>query len=75
MSISSLFPSCPALMVGGQDRITLCVLEPFIFFFEMFHLLIVPFFDFFFFFYSATLRDSFSFRKEHTQCEREKGNL
>lgn len=33
---------------GGQDRITLCVLEPFIFFFfEMFHLLIVPFFDFF----------------------------
>lgn len=33
MSISSLFPSCPALMVGGQDQITLCVLEPFIFFF------------------------------------------
>lgn len=33
---------------GGQDRITLCVLEPLIFFFfEMFHLLIVPFFDFF----------------------------
>lgn len=26
----------------------------------------------FFFFYSAVLRDSFSSRKEHTQCEREK---
>lgn len=34
--------------------------------FEMFHLLV------FFFFYSAVLRDSFSSRKEHTQCEREK---
>lgn len=29
----------------------------------------------FFFFYSAVLRDSFSSRKEHTQCEREKVNL
>lgn len=30
---------------------------------------------FFFFLYSAVLRDSFSSRKEHTQCEREKVNL
>lgn len=45
----------------------------------MFHLLIVFFFlvvvVFFFFLYSAVLRDSFSSRKEHTQCEREKVNL
>lgn len=48
----------------------------------MFHLLIVVVFFFvvvfiiiFFFFYSAVLRDSFSSRKEHTQCEREKVNL
>lgn len=32
-------------------------------------------FLFFFFFNSAVLRDSFSSRKEHTQCEREKVNL
>lgn len=44
----------------------------------MFHLLIVFFvvvFIIFFFFYSAVLRDSFSSRKEHTQCEREKVSL
>lgn len=47
----------------------------------MFHLLIISFFFFSIFFgvffvffvvFSAMLRDSFSSRKEHTQCEREK---
>lgn len=74
VSFSSLFPSCPAL-VGDRT----CPLWFGAFFFEMFHLLIVVFFVvvfiFFFFFYSAVLRDSFSSRKEHTQCEREKVNL
>ena len=68
VSFSSLFPSCPVLM-GDRTWLPSVVWS----LFEMFHLLIV-FFSFFsfFFFYSAVLRDSFSSRKEHTQCEREK---
>lgn len=50
MSISSLFPSCPVLMVGGTgpDHPLCSGAFHFFFFFEMFHLLIVSFFDFFF---------------------------
>ena len=58
VSISSLFPSCPALfgvgVGGGQDRITLCVLEPF--FFEMFHLLLFLSLIFFLIFFFIVLR-------------------
>lgn len=72
VSFSSLFPSCPAL-VGDRT----CPLWFGAFFWDVpsSYCCFLSLFSSSSFFYSAVLRDSFSSRKEHTQCEREKVNL